>query len=102
MKLYLDTADRSAAESLLATGLFAGVTTNPTILQRASKGVADLGDIYRWAIAAGAHEVFFQAWGTDAATLIERGQWLRDLGQEVVVKFVATRDGCDGLRRVGS
>ena len=49
MKLYLDTADRSAAESLLATGLFAGVTTNPTILQRASKGVADLGDIYRWA-----------------------------------------------------
>ena len=39
MKLYLDTADRGAAESLLATGLFAGVTTNPTILQRASKGI---------------------------------------------------------------
>ena len=27
MKLYVDTADRGAAESLLATGLFAGVTT---------------------------------------------------------------------------
>ena len=104
MKLYLDTADRTAAESLLATGLFAGVTTNPTILQRASKGVADLGDIYRWAIAAGAREVFFQAWGTEAATLIERGQWLRDLGQEVVVKFVATREGataCAALAREG-
>ena len=37
MKLYVDTADQSAAESLLATGLFHGVTTNPTILQRASK-----------------------------------------------------------------
>ena len=42
MKLYVDTADRSAAESLLATGLFTGVTTNPTILQRASKGVGRL------------------------------------------------------------
>lgn len=104
MKLYLDTADRTAAESLLATGLFTGVTTNPTILQRASKGVADLGDIYHWAIAAGAREVFFQAWGTEAATLIERGQWLRDLGQEVVVKFVATREGataCAALAREG-
>ena len=93
MRLYLDTADRSAAESLLATGLFTGVTTNPTILQRASKGVADLEDIYRWAIDAGAREVFFQAWGSDAATLIERGQRLHDLGREVVVKFVATRAG---------
>jgi TalC/MipB family fructose-6-phosphate aldolase len=93
MRLYLDTADRDAAESLLATGLFAGVTTNPTILQRASKGVADLRDIYRWAIDAGAREVFFQAWGEDPTTLIERGQQLRDLGREVVVKFVATRAG---------
>ena len=93
MRLYLDTADRDAAESLLATGLFAGVTTNPTILQRASKGVADVRDIYRWAIDAGAREVFFQAWGEDPATLIERGQQLRDLGREVVVKFVATRAG---------
>jgi TalC/MipB family fructose-6-phosphate aldolase len=93
LQLYLDTAERAAAESLLATGLFAGVTTNPTILQRASKGVADVGDIYRWAIGAGARDVFFQAWGEDAGTLIERGQQLRDLGPEVVVKFVATRAG---------
>ena len=47
MHLYLDTADRGAAESFLATGLFAGVTTNPTILQRASLGVTDIPDIYR-------------------------------------------------------
>ena len=93
MKLYLDTADRTAAESLLATGLFTGVTTNPTILRRASKGVGDLREIYRWAIDAGAREVFFQAWGEDSATLIDRGQQLRDLGREVVVKFVATRAG---------
>ena len=93
MRLYLDTADRAAAEGLLATGLFAGVTTNPTILRRASQGVEDIADIYRWALDAGAREVFFQAWGEDTATLVKRGTELRSLGDEVVVKLVASRAG---------
>jgi TalC/MipB family fructose-6-phosphate aldolase len=93
MRLYLDTADRAAAEPLLATGLFAGLTTNPTILRRASLAVSDIPDVYRWAADAGAREVFFQAWGQDTATLIQRGQQLRDLGNEVVVKLVASRAG---------
>ncbi len=93
MRLYLDTADRAAAEGLLATGLFAGVTTNPTILRRASRGVADIAEIYRWARDAGAREVFFQAWGKDPGTLVKRGAELRELGEEVVVKLVASRAG---------
>lgn len=80
MHLYVDTADRDTAEDLLATGLFTGVTTNPTILQRASRSVSDIPEIYRWATAAGAREVFFQAWGEDTATLVERGRLLRELG----------------------
>jgi TalC/MipB family fructose-6-phosphate aldolase len=93
VRLYLDTADRAAAEDLLATGLFAGLTTNPTILQRAGLGVAAAPAIYRWATAAGAREVFFQAWGEDSATLLDRGLALRELGPEVVVKLVASRAG---------
>jgi TalC/MipB family fructose-6-phosphate aldolase len=93
VRLYLDTADRVAAEQLLATGLFAGVTTNPTILRRASQSVTDIADIYRWAIDAGAREVFFQAWGEDTATLVKRGYELRGLGEQVVVKLVASRAG---------
>jgi TalC/MipB family fructose-6-phosphate aldolase len=93
VRLYVDTADRQAAEGLLATGLFAGVTTNPTILHRAGAGVADVPEIYRWATAAGSREVFFQAWGEDTETLVRRGQELRDLGDEVVVKLVASRAG---------
>jgi transaldolase len=91
--LYLDTADQDAAEVLLGTGLFTGLTTNPTILQRASRGVADIPEIYRWATAAGAREVFFQAWGQEVTTLVERGRTLRELGDEVVVKLVASRAG---------
>ena len=77
----------------MATGLFAGVTTNPTILRRASRGVGDIAEIYRWALDAGAREVFFQAWGEDTATLVARGRQLRELGVEVVVKLVASRAG---------
>ena len=90
IKLYLDTADRAAAEPLLATGLFAGLTTNPTILRRAGLTGAAIPDIYRWATAAGAREVFFQAWGPD---LVGKGRELRSLGPEVVVKVVASIEG---------
>ena len=90
MHLYLDTADRAAAEPLLATGLFAGLTTNPTILRRAGRTVADIPDIHRWATSAGAQEVFFQAWGPD---LVGKGRELRSLGDEVVVKVTASIEG---------
>ena len=93
MRLYLDTADRAAAEDLLSTGLFTGLTTNPTVLQRSGLGVGDAPDVYEWAVAAGAKEVFFQAWGEDTATLVKRGEELRSLGGEVVVKVVASRAG---------
>lgn len=103
-RLYLDTADRAAAEPLLATGLFAGLTTNPTILRRAGLGVGDVADVHRWAVAAGAAEVFLQAWGRDPGTLVRRGLELRALGDEVVVKLVASQAGaaaCATLARQG-
>jgi TalC/MipB family fructose-6-phosphate aldolase len=102
VRLYLDTADRAAAEDLLHTGLFAGLTTNPTILQRSGLGVADAPEIYEWAVAAGAHEVFFQAWGEDADTLVERGERLRQLGPEVVVKVPASRAGAAACARLAA
>ena len=102
VRLYLDTADRAAAEDLLATGLFAGLTTNPTILQRAGLGVADAERIREWAVAAGAREVFFQAWGEDPGTLVERGEALRSLGPEVVVKLVASRAGATACARLAA
>jgi TalC/MipB family fructose-6-phosphate aldolase len=93
MRLYLDTADRAAAEPLLATGLFAGLTTNPTILDRAGLGVDDIPDIYAWAHEAGAREIFFQTWGSDTQALVERGRSLYKLGDDVVVKVVASKEG---------
>jgi TalC/MipB family fructose-6-phosphate aldolase len=102
VRLYLDTADRAAAEDLLRTGLFAGLTTNPTILQRSGLGVGDAPEVHRWAVAAGAREVFLQAWGEDADTLVERGERLRELGPEVVVKVPASRAGAAACARLAA
>ena len=60
MKLYVDTADRSAAESLLATGVSTASRPIPRFCNAHPKGVADLKEIYSWAIDAGAQEVFFK------------------------------------------
>jgi transaldolase len=101
IRLYLDTADRAVAEPLLATGLFAGLTTNPTILRRAGLTGAAVPDVHRWATAAGAREVFLQAWGDD---LVAKGRELRDLGGNVVVKVVASLPGaaaCATLSALG-
>ena len=102
MRLSVDTADRALAEPLLATGLFAGVTTNPTILARAGLGVQDVAAVHRWAVAAGAREVFLQAWGTEAAVLVDRGLRLRELGDEVVVKLPASRAGATACGRLSA
>lgn len=102
MRLYIDSAERQSVEPLLATGLFAGVTTNPTILQRAGLAVEDVPEVHRWASAAGAREVFFQAWGRDTETLVERGRALRALGDQVVVKFVASRAGTAACARLAA
>ncbi|WP_264029019.1 transaldolase family protein [Cellulosimicrobium sp. SH8] len=98
--LYIDSADRDQVERLLATGLFAGVTTNPTILYRSGLTVDDVPAVYRWARAAGAGTVFLQAVGPDEAALETHSRELVDLGPDVVVKLPATRDGLAVSRRL--
>jgi transaldolase len=91
--LYVDGADRQAVESLLASGAFHGVTTNPLILSRAGLSGADLPAVYAWAVAAGAQEVFMQGWGADSASLRRRCDELLAIGDRVIAKVPATPHG---------
>ena len=94
VKLYVDTADRVAAESLLGDRLVS--PGSRPILRSCSvprKVLLISNEIYRWAIDAGAERSSLKLGERDSDTLIERGVWLRGLGREVVVKFVATRAG---------
>lgn len=92
-RFYADSADTGAVAALLADSLVAGVTTNPAILERAGRSVADIEALYeRWA-REGAREIFFQAWGSTADELLETGRRIASLGAHAVVKVPATRAG---------
>ncbi|RWR24962.1 transaldolase [Agrococcus lahaulensis] len=92
-RLYVDSADVDAVSPLLSGSLVHGVTTNPTILERAGRTVADIPELYaRWA-GEGAREIFFQAWGDDEAALERRAREILALGGLAVVKVPATRVG---------
>ncbi len=92
-RLYVDSADVDRVGELLRDGLVSGVTTNPTILERSGRRLSGLADLYaRW-IDEGAQEVFFQAWGTDAASLRLTADHILSLGDRIAVKVPATREG---------
>lgn len=99
---YLDSADRETCEPLLRTGLFRGLTTNPTILAAAGVPNAGIPDVVAWATEAGAATVFAQSWGATASELVDRGLWIRSLGDHVVVKIPATDIGLEATARLAA
>ncbi|WP_183086249.1 transaldolase family protein [Mycetocola tolaasinivorans] len=95
---YADSADTEEVAALLAAGVITGVTTNPTILARSNRGASDIPELARRWSAEGAERVFFQAWGSTAAELIERGTEIASLGSNITVKVPATTIGFTAAR----
>ena len=92
-RFYVDSARVDEVSGVLRDGLVHGVTTNPTILERAHRSVADAPELYaRW-VSEGAQEVFFQAWGESRGQLLHAAKGILALGPKAVVKVPATRDG---------
>ncbi|MEV8265990.1 transaldolase family protein [Microbacterium sp. NPDC076911] len=99
-RLYVDSADLDQVRDLLADSLVHGVTTNPTILERCGRTVAEIPDLYaRW-VEQGAQEVFFQTWGEDAAAMLRNADKIVGLGDKVAVKVPATRAGFTASREL--
>ena len=108
IRLFLDTADKAAWRSWLPTGLFHGVTTNPTLL--AAAGIpCDLGALAPLVEAAfgfGASEVQVQTFGRSPEALERNGRAIAALDPRIVVKVPITREGivtasrlsADGIR----
>ncbi|MPV50753.1 transaldolase [Pseudactinotalea sp. HY160] len=90
--LYLDSADTAELADLLGTGLFAGVTTNPTILDRAGRSVADLPELYALTREHGG-TFFAQATGADADELRSASDAILEISGDIVVKLPATQPG---------
>ena len=103
LRLLLDTADPAAWAEWLPSGLFHGVTTNPTLLLRAARPcrLDELERLTREGLDRGMQEIHLQAWGGDAEALAACGAGLAALAPgRVLVKLPITRAGAEAARRL--
>lgn len=101
LRLFLDSAEPDAWREWLPSGLFHGVTTNPTLLRRAGLPcrLDTLADLTTRALDLGCREVHLQAWGGGAEALEACGRQLAGLAPgRVVVKLPVTRAGACSAR----
>jgi len=103
LHLLLDGADPAQWHAWLPSGLFRGVTCNPTLLRRAAQSctLEGLAELSRQALALGAGEIHLQAWGAEADDLERCGQALAALAPgQILVKLPVTRAGAEAARRL--
>lgn len=97
MALYIDSADRDLIAEVWASGVFAGVTTNPTILDRAGLGLQDVPRLYEWLRDLGVRTVYVQVLGRTRDEMLRHADALRSIGP-VTVKVPATAEGYAAAR----
>ncbi|MGJ7503804.1 transaldolase family protein [Variovorax sp. ZT5P49] len=100
--LYLDSADLIELKACLPHPVVHGVTTNPTLLQRADIGRAALPGLLKRCIELGARQVQAQVYSSEVDGMLEDAQALLpqfDSGQ-LVIKIPATRQGLDAGARL--
>ena len=100
VRFFIDSADRSAAEPWLKTGMFSGVTTNPQLLHEAGQRVSDIPTIYEWARDGGAREVCFQVWGATSEELYRAAMQIREAAPGATIKVPVTPAGAQTISRL--
>jgi transaldolase len=100
--LYLDSADLTELKACLPHPVAHGVTTNPTLLQRAGIGRTEVPGLLKRCIELGARQVQAQVYSSEVDGMLEDAQALLpqfDSGQ-LVIKIPATRQGLDAGARL--
>jgi transaldolase len=95
MKLFLDTADVAVIREMLPTGMVDGVTTNPTLIAKSGRVIAEvIAEIC--ALVEG--PISAEAVATDFETMVKEGDKLAGIAPNVVVKLPLTWDGLRAAR----
>ena len=95
MKIFLDTADVSVIKDLLPTGMIDGVTTNPSLIAKSGRNIAEvIAEIC--ALVEG--PISAEAVATDYDTMVKEGEKLAAIHKSVVVKLPLTWDGLRATR----
>ena len=102
LRLYLDSADPSQWEKWAETGLFYGLTTNPTILKRdgVQCTLRAMRNLARHAFDLDAEELQLQAWGATWNDIYSCGLDLYELESRIVVKVPVTPAGIRAAHRL--
>lgn len=98
--MFIDSAAEDEILPLLETGIFSGVTTNPTLLQQAGITLSTLPTLVDTVRRAGAQTVFAQTWGRTHRELADHAGRLRELCGDVAIKVPATVAGLSLVREL--
>ena len=101
-RFFLDTADPSEWDELLPRGLFHGVTTNPTLLDRANEPctVANLHFLFSKALHY-TEEFMCQTWGSTAEEMYKTGMAISELDRDrIVIKVPVTAMGAEAATKL--
>jgi transaldolase len=92
--IFIDSADIQSIEQALDTGYVYGVTTNPTLLQRANVRIQQVPSLAKQIIGLGADELHLQVYGEDATVMLQDAARLVEIDPErVVIKIPVTPAG---------
>lgn len=96
-RLFLDTAETAEWDSLIPTGIFHGITTNPTLLERAGHDCT-IEEVQKLSLKAlnmvGCDEFMCQAWGPTVEDMFNVGMQLSEIDRErIVIKVPVTFEG---------
>ncbi len=101
-RFFLDTADTSEWDTLLPRGLFYGVTTNPTLLERADEPCT-VDNLHKLATKALQHteEFMCQSWGSTCDEMYNNGMAISEFDRErVVIKVPVTATGAEAAAKL--
>ena len=90
MRIFLDTADTADLTDLITTGLIDGVTTNPSLILKSGRKIADtIADMCK--LTQG--PVSAEAVAIDYDGMMAEGRFLASIAPNVAVKLPLTQDG---------
>lgn len=101
MKFFLDTADTGVIRQLADTGLVDGITTNPSLIRKSGRRI---DDVLREICELVPGPVSAEVVATDADSMVEEGERLARIADNIVIKVPLTWDGlkaCGKLVRAG-
>jgi len=103
VNIFIDSADIQTIEQALKSGYVYGVTTNPTLLQRASVRSQQVPSLAKQIIELGASELHLQVYSEDTSQMFQDAARLVEIDpKRVVVKIPATPAGFAATAQLAS